>query len=119
MGDEIFSALADPAQITDTQLPVTQRRGDGQPCGISQRLRTGRSGRRVHGRQALCTQRLGARQVQAQQVAAIIRHHLILTRIGLMGTRRILCTAGDATIGCGRQPDGGSRCTGRYNKMPT
>jgi hypothetical protein len=87
MGDELVGPLGHPRQITDAEFAtVPQGGGDRQARWIAEGL--GGTGRYDEGRHsgACPTQRLGLRQVQAQQVAVIRlgTHPHILTNMRMI-----------------------------------
>src|SRR5438067_5020020 len=82
MRDEVLSALRDPAQIADTQLiAVAERRCEDETRGIAKRLGAGRELIGLPPIESSLTQLLGTRQIEAQQLAAVIRHRFNLTLV--------------------------------------
>ena len=84
--DEILGALGHPREVTHAQLAsLAERNGDGQPRRVAQRggARSGLLCReRVETRrpQGLC-----AREIEAEEIAAIVGHGVILTAVGVTG----------------------------------
>lgn len=82
MGDKVLRALDNPAQVTHAQLPsIPQSDGQGQARGIAERLGVGGKVIRDSPVEASLAQLLRAGQVQAEKVAAIVRHPFILTSV--------------------------------------
>ena len=89
VADEVLRSRGDPRQVADAQLlAVAQGERDQKPRGVGERLRTSRRPCREIEIQALAD-RLRARQVQTEQIAAILGHELRLTHVALrLGTER-------------------------------
>ncbi len=90
VADEVLRSRGDPGEVADAQLlAVAQGERDQKPRRVGERLRTSRRPCREIEIQALAD-RLGARQVQTQQIAAILGHELRLTHVALrVGPRPI------------------------------
>ena len=85
VGDKVLSALDDPSEVTDAELiHLEQRRGKGQPCRIGKRMRPACGGLRFMHPESPNSQPLRGRQVEAQKIAAVIGHNIILTLIGAL-----------------------------------
>ena len=84
VGDEVLGALADPGEVTHAQLAAAAKRGrDLKPGRITQRGgRAGGSFRQLP-RGSGEPQLLGARQVEAQQFAAVISHLVIIAIVDM------------------------------------
>jgi len=84
VGDEVLGALTDPGQVAYAQLAAAAKRGrDLEPGRISQRGgRAGGALRRLTRRPGE-PQLLGARQVEAQQFAAVISHLVIIAIVDM------------------------------------
>src|SRR5438046_1593340 len=80
--NEIRRAFADPRKVANAELPrFAHRGGEHQPCWVGERAR---AGSRALGRfefESTSAQRLCQRQVQAEEVAAVVGHVLILTTV--------------------------------------
>ena len=84
VADELLGALGDPRQVTHAKLLVLgtgECRRDDQPARVGQCARPHRRDLGGCGGQALGPKRLSARQIEAQEVAAVIGHGLILTSV--------------------------------------
>lgn len=85
VGDKVLSALDDPSEVTDAELiHLEQRRGKRQPCRIGKRMGPARGGLRFMHPESPSSQPLRGRQVEAEKIAAIIGHIIILTLIGAL-----------------------------------
>src|SRR3954447_16007417 len=86
MGDEVLGSLRDPREVAHAQLVGTGQCGSdrqtcrvGQgPCLLSESLCRDRS-------QTLVTQALGLLEVEAQEIAAVVGHWVILTPVAISG----------------------------------
>ena len=85
VGDEVLGALDDPGEVTDAELLcLEQRRGNCQPRRIGKRVCLARGGLRFMHLESPNSQPLRGRQVEAEKIAAIIGHDIILTLIGAL-----------------------------------
>ena len=85
VGDKVLSALDDPSEVTDAELiHLEQRRGKRHPCRIGKRLSPARGGLRFMHPESPNSQPLCGRQVEAEKIAAVIGHDIILTLIGAL-----------------------------------
>ena len=85
VGDKVLSALDDPSEVTDGELiHLEQRRGKCQPCRIGKRMSPTRGGLRLMHPESPNSQPLRGRQVEAEKIAAVIGHDVILTLIGAL-----------------------------------
>jgi len=83
VADEVLGSRGDPGEVADAQLlAVAQGECDQKPRRVGERLRASGCPCREVEIQTLAD-RLGARQVQTQQIAAIIAHKLRLTHVAL------------------------------------
>ena len=92
MADEVLGAASDPGEVTDAQLtalPQCQR--EGQPRRIPEGLGARRGGLNSV-RIEVPADRLGAWQVEAEQVAAVVGQAVILTSVAVFQRHR---SAGD------------------------
>ena len=75
MGDEVLGALADPGEVADTELAaLAQRERDPQPGRVAERTEALRELARLPLRRPRGPDRFRLRQVEAEQLAAIVRH---------------------------------------------
>src|SRR5687768_10895944 len=82
MGHEVPGSLHHPGQVTDAQFAaLRQRRGQRQARRVSERPGPPGNAPRRLGAEPACAQRLGFLQVEAQDVAAIFTHTVILTPV--------------------------------------
>ena len=87
MGDEVLGPLGDPGEIADAELVrARQRGGDGQAGRVGERTRLLRQSRGSNRVQALVAQPLGLLEVEAQEVAAVVRHDVILTSVATLAS---------------------------------
>ena len=85
VGDKVLSALDDPSEDTDAKLiHLEQRRGQRQSCRIGKRVRPARGGLRFMHPESPNSQPLCGGQVEAEQIAVVIGHNIILTLIGAL-----------------------------------
>jgi len=84
MRNEILRALADPGEVADAELaPVAQGDSDGKTGGIGERpcAAGGHLGR--GGQDATAAQRLSTREVEAEKLATVVAHAVILTGVDM------------------------------------
>ncbi|HSI82008.1 MAG TPA: hypothetical protein VK919_15310 [Solirubrobacterales bacterium] len=73
MGDQVLGSLEDPGEVADAELvAVGQDRGDRQPRRIAERLRLTGEMPGFGDRDSVAAKRFRLRQIETQQVAAIL-----------------------------------------------
>ena len=71
-----------PGEITDAELVgLLERRGEGEASRITKRAGKSRGAKRGLRLQALLPQTLGYREIKTEQLATILAHTNILTRV--------------------------------------
>jgi hypothetical protein len=84
MRNQILRALADPGQVADAQLTaISQDDGESETRGIRERAGTRGGVLRLGQRETAAAQLLGTREIEAEKLAAIVAHALILTRVDM------------------------------------
>jgi hypothetical protein len=85
MADQVLRPACDPCQVAYAQLAsLAQRHRDREPGGVGQRSGSA-SGKRDRAGVEAAADLLGSGEVQAEQVAAIVRHSLILMAVAMIG----------------------------------
>src|SRR5581483_7868486 len=95
MRDEVFRTFADPGEIADAKLAaVAQRERDRQSRRIAERPEAGGKHACLLLRGAGGADRLRLREVETEQVAAIIDHTIKLTHVETFASSRTAIRAG-------------------------
>ena len=80
VGDQGLAALDDPRQIADAQLvTLAQRQRERQSGRVRQRPGAGCKTLSIRGGEAVPAQRFRALKVQAEKIAVLVSHGIILT----------------------------------------
>ena len=89
MRNKVLRSLNDPRDVADAQLlPVTESERDRQPRRIGERAESLRERRGLHVGDSVSSKFLGAPQVEAQEVAMVRSHDVILTGVDVKGRLR-------------------------------
>ena len=84
MGDEVLGALGDPGDVADAQLVRPgERRGNRQPRRIRESTDPERRALGRPRRELSLTQGLRGREVEAENIAPIVSHGVILTAVDM------------------------------------